>query len=122
LNEGKVKFTGEIDKDLIKLLNNFYLYCQSKSIQCFLSYPAIPSTNYQGKYINIMQFHYKLSEKLKVPIISNPDDYFFQINFFYDTIYHLNSKGRTIRTQKIIADIKKWMNIDRAEINHHASN
>ncbi|MDH6459011.1 hypothetical protein M2102_002661 [Fusobacterium sp. PH5-7] len=45
--------------------------------------------------------------KNKTQFVSNPENYFLEDKYFYDTIYHLNKEGAEIRTKEIIKILKK---------------
>ena len=51
-----------------------------------------------------------LSNNLKIEILNRVSDFVFPDSLFFDTVYHLNKKGREIRTKKLIEIIKKSTN------------
>jgi hypothetical protein len=51
-----------------------------------------------------------LSNNLKIEILNKPSDFVLPDSLFFDTVYHLNKKGREIRTKKLIEIIKKSTN------------
>ena len=54
----------------------------------------------------------KLKQALDFPVISDWKDYVFPIEYFADTNYHLNNKGREMRTLQLIEDIRLWLGED----------
>ena len=56
-------------------------------------------------HFNVDKNHYlelDLNKYLKASILNQPSDFVYPDNYFYDTIYHLNKKGRNSRTKKTI--------------------
>jgi hypothetical protein len=54
----------------------------------------------------------KISNELRlsnIPVISIPENYFFNQNFIFEGAHHLNKKGREIRTKKLIKDLKYFL-------------
>ena len=44
-----------------------------------------------------------------IPFINKPEDYIFDDNLFYDTVYHLNREGRELRTKSFIEDLRPFI-------------
>lgn len=55
-----------------------------------------------------MAFQDELEWKLDCAVISNYADYMFDYSYFWDSNLHLNTEGAKIRTEQLIADIKRW--------------
>jgi hypothetical protein len=54
----------------------------------------------------------RISNELRlsnIPVISIPENYFFNQNFIFEGAHHLNKKGREIRTKKLIKDLKYFL-------------
>ena len=96
----------KINYESFKYLSNFVKYAENNDTKVYLSFPCIPQTQYM-KSINKIEEIYEIFQENKFNIISTPNQYVFPDNFFFDTVYHLNKKGRNIRTEIIIKDIKK---------------
>lgn len=72
----------------------------------FLSLPSIMESKY-GRDIS-----YRVNAEMKkkgIPVISAPKDYLFPREYFFDSNYHLNKKGREERTKRLIKDVKKQL-------------
>jgi len=91
-------------------LNKFYQYANSKNINVFYIYPNYPLSEFKKNGIVIAKHENDLSENLKFGILNSPNDFVFEDNLFFDTVYHLNKKGRDIRTKKLVELIKKNKN------------
>lgn len=53
--------------------------------------------------------HVSLVERLCVPVISDIEDSLYAGNYFYLIDSHLSSEGARIRTQRVIEDLRPWL-------------
>jgi hypothetical protein len=88
----------------LRQIVRFNEWCVERGITFYISYA---STLYFPEYENPAYRSYfsKLRDyfaKKKVPVLGTPYDYLFESRFMYDTIYHLNREGTTIRTRQLI--------------------
>ncbi|GHV25705.1 hypothetical protein AGMMS4952_04160 [Spirochaetia bacterium] len=72
-----------------------------------ISYPSYEEVSYQNSADTIHEIDAALRTKENITVISSPDNYCFPTEYFYDTKYHLNAKGREIRTARLIQDLKR---------------
>lgn len=104
----------EINDICIKNLNDLYSYCEDKQASLVVAgYPIA-----YGKYSDFTkqdfdEFQNKLESALDCEIISDYSDYFLPYNLFYNTGLHLTNEGAKVRTEKLIDDLKKWMNKEK---------
>lgn len=93
----------------LSILKDFYSNCKAKNVKVFIAYPSYPTSEFLGKNKErILELNQKLKEDLpEIPLINTPNRYVFTDDNFYDTIYHLNAKGRYKRTLLFIDDLKK---------------
>ena len=96
----------KINYESFKYLNNFFKYVENNGAKAYVSFPCIPQTQYM-KSLNKIEEIYEIFQENSFNLISTPNQYVFPDNLFFDTVYHLNQKGRNIRTKTIINDIKK---------------
>lgn len=94
----------------IDALNEFYKYAKSKNVEVFFTYPNYSSSEYDKNQKVINKLSKDLSNNLKIEIVNKPSDFVFPDSLFFDTVYHLNKKGREARTNKLIDLIKKNKN------------
>lgn len=94
--------------DSFDILKNFFELCNAENVRVYITYPSYPSSEFVGKNKErILQLHAKIKEELpQIKLLNTPDRYVFTDDFFYDTIYHLNAKGREKRTLLFIEDLK----------------
>ncbi len=89
-----------------KRITAFVRHCRERNARVFFTWPCT---------MRWEQFHYQNpviranTEKLDafitglgVPMLGKPDDFLFGERYFYDTGYHLNEKGREIRTRRLM--------------------
>lgn len=92
----------------IKLLQDFETACQAKGVLVYITFPCYPKSEFVGqnkeRIIRLVDLLYKKTPGIK--ILGTPEENTFPDNYFYDTIYHLNAKGREFRTQILINDLK----------------
>ena len=94
-------------------LTNFVHSSGDKNIQILSTWP---NTFKHPKYFNNGNVEKNFStinrfwQDLNVPMISTPKDSMFSAEFFHDTGYHLNTEGVRIRTEKLIENLKLYLN------------
>lgn len=104
----------------INRINALYKYLISKGAILLIAGYPIRNGNVTVDSYQYVLFQEKLSEKMECPVISNYVDYMFDYRYFFDTNYHLNSEGATLRTIQLVSDLKEWLQfgsnaIDRKE-------
>lgn len=93
--------------DGIEILNDFYKYAQTKNVNVFFAFPNFASSEYKKNQMAINKLYDDIQKNLLIEVINTPEDLVLNDSLFYDTIYHLNSEGRELRTNKLIESIKK---------------
>ncbi|MBA2707595.1 MAG: hypothetical protein H0U59_07310 [Gemmatimonadaceae bacterium] len=51
----------------------------------------------------------ELRTAMKLPIAGTPADFVYPGSEFFDTRYHLNERGRVVRTSKMITVLREWL-------------
>lgn len=92
----------------INLLNEFNTYVNNRGGKVVFIFPPIPDIFYQKNQKIIESINGQLRSRLEIPIIGNPVEHTYPIDWFSDTVYHLNAEGRLARTEKIIEDLKRY--------------
>ena len=98
----------------IKYLKEFVLLCKNRNIKVLF----VPSTlMYNKSYLKDKiesKFYNNLKNNLNqkgLLFIGNPYNYMQSKDNYFDTIYHLTTKARDIRTKRLIKDISQYINI-----------
>ena len=88
----------------IKKLKEFIFWAKNNNITILIDNPSLynnsklHSKEYK-EYFNIINQFYSQNN---ISIITKPVESLYELEYMYDTRYHLNEKGKEIRTQKII--------------------
>jgi hypothetical protein len=90
----------------IKVLNDFYSFAKEKGIKVVFSYGAYEISEYEKNMKALKKVHEKMMQNLNIEMIMDIDDFVYPTSYFYDSVYHLNQKGRLIHTKKIIQKLK----------------
>jgi hypothetical protein len=98
-----------ITDEVKEILTDFVYSCRNKNIKVLSTWPNtfnnpkyIKNKIVEKNFITIKDFWLNLD----VPMIGDPKDSMLSAEFFYDTYYHLNSKGVETRTKKLIKNLK----------------
>jgi hypothetical protein len=88
----------------MRAIKDFDIWCKNNDIRCYITYA---NTIFFKEYNSISYRNYfrELQEYFNdynILTIGRPYDFFFDKTLFYDTQYHLNQQGVTIRTRQIM--------------------
>jgi len=97
---------GDFNPAALKLLKEFRKIVEMKNGCLYMSYPSFNYSSYKLSETKIRIFEQKLIENNFV-ILGNPERYSFPDSLYFDTKYHLITKGADIRTELLIKDLKK---------------
>ncbi|MBL0256825.1 MAG: hypothetical protein IPQ03_04530 [Bacteroidetes bacterium] len=93
----------------ISMLNDFYKLAKEKDIHIYFMYPNFPVSVFNLNKEVIKRYQQDVSEKLLIPVLNTPEDFLYNDSLFFDTVYHLNGKGREIRTKAFIDFYRKGL-------------
>lgn len=91
--------------DKLNTLIEYVKKFEQNGINVLISFPPISRTYYEQNSIIVDEIVRLLDSELENFIVSNYVDFILEDKYFFDTVYHLNSLGRKIRTQKILIDL-----------------
>ncbi len=98
---------GNISQHSLDYLKDFKAFVEEKGAKVYFVAPPV----YEGAVVSEAEIFSALlqqaDEKLGIPYISNPQDYFFPNDYIFDTPYHCTSIGEAHRTQLLIQDLQK---------------
>ncbi|AEF84214.1 hypothetical protein TREPR_0358 [Treponema primitia ZAS-2] len=103
--------SGKINASYLSAFYRIVDSFKKQGIQVFITYPSYEEISFQYSIDMINELDMALQEERAMTVISSPEDYCFPTNYFYDTAYHLNSKGREIRTARLVQDITRYIGI-----------
>lgn len=100
-----------IDKAFIEYVNAYCGRIGKNGAKAYFSFAPVNAAALVSSPDEIESYYEFISENFDCPIISNPFDYIMDKEWFYDSNFHLNSAGMTVRTVMLLNDIKNSMGI-----------
>lgn len=98
---GRMLMADEWFPETIPQIKEFVNYCQSIGAIVVFVPPAIMKESFAG-HILLANAIAKALEENGMPFIVPPETMVFEHDLFYDTLYHLNIRGKPIRTRRMI--------------------
>jgi hypothetical protein len=89
-------------KHFFQIVDDF----SKRGILVMLSYPCYEEDSFRNSVELIQELNTLFMAKENLLVISTPESYCYPVNNFYDTTYHLNREGRSIRTSQLIQDLQ----------------
>lgn len=100
----------------VEYLNTCAENLEKKGVKLWLSFAPMNKSAFAGEY-DEKTFQREVTELLNFSVISNVADYIMDESWFYDSNFHLNSAGMTVRTVQLVNDIKNELgNSTKTEI------
>jgi len=93
----------------VTYLNRFFKFIDDftgRGITVMLSYPCYEARSFRNSVEVIQELDRVFRSKENLLVISTPLSYCFPTNYFFDTVYHLNREGRSLRTSQLIQDLQ----------------
>ena len=104
----EITFTSDI-KDIF---SNFVKDCRKRNVQLFASWPnTFANPVYFGNEIvdaNIKTIR-GFWNSMGVEVVGNYKDSMLESEYFFDTVYHLNTEGVRLRTEKLTSQLKPYL-------------
>lgn len=93
----------------IEYVNEYTAFIRSRGGEVYFSFPPMNQKAVAENNTNesIRAFYKNLCLSLDCRVISNVFDYVMDDGYFFDSEFHLNNSGVTVRTVKLIDDIKR---------------
>lgn len=92
---------------VIDRLNQFSDHCRREGIAVFYSYPPLFRGQLQAYAEIIHDIASNLTRRLHFPILDTPEEMGFTADYMFDHEYHLTLAGKQIRTNRLIARLRK---------------
>jgi hypothetical protein len=84
---------------IVNRLKELNLKCREKNVKLFLLYPDYAKTEFNLNYEVIKDLQKQIEKNIGfIKVINTPETFVFDDDLFFDTVYHLNKKGRELRT------------------------
>ncbi len=98
---------GKFNNDSIDVLNEFLIYAADHNTKVFLLMPFVLNSWYEKNRQSIEYAYFRLKNGTIVPLLNRPYDAIMPKDYFFDTQYHLNAKGRKAGSEKAVLLFKK---------------
>lgn len=86
----------------IKYINEFNRETVSRNVKTYFIYPSYQHAAYELNREKVEKLDDQLKSQIKIKILGDVNDFVFSDDLFFDTYYHLNKKGRELRTNILI--------------------
>lgn len=96
-----------VDDEFVDYLNEYISECRGRGATVYFSWcPMNEMGLKEGTTVKSMQdFAKYMEQRIECEFISLIDSYVMEAGYFYDTNYHLNDAGVTVRTKTLIEDL-----------------
>ena len=93
----------KVSKEFIIFLKKINAEYVKKGITLLITYPPLEKSQFDNRFLKDID---KVKRETGITFFGNPNDYLYSADLFYDSSYHLNGKGRILRTKKLIKTLK----------------
>lgn len=100
-----------LDPRVSHTLNEFHAACSEIGVTVTMSFAPFPEA-LAGSNEAAMRWKSQLATSLTMNLASDPSDYLFPIEYFYDTRSHLGGVGRQVRTTRLINDLRRFLQVE----------
>lgn len=83
--------------------NDYNKYVSSKEATLYISSPPILAETLD---VDLSKLQKDVEQGLHFPMISQLDEYVYPLTYFFDTGFHLNETGKSVRTEQLIIDLR----------------
>jgi hypothetical protein len=94
-----------VDPQVIPMIAAFAREMEARGVRVVMSYTPLMRSFYDQHTAPLQAVHEQLAADLPGLVARPPQDYVFDENLFFDTVYHLNGEGREIRSALLAGDI-----------------
>ena len=105
-------------RDFIDYVNDYCAKIEKKGAAMYYSFPPMNMDSIEDmSEATCETFTNFIVENFDFPLISGLSDYIMENDWFYDSNFHLNSSGMTVRTVNLVNDIKNQLgNTTKTEV------
>lgn len=102
--------------EFVSYVNDCAARLEERGVKLWFSFPPMNASAFEGE-IDANAFQEAVTTLLDFPVISSAGDYVMDEGWFYDSNFHLNSAGMTVRSVQLVNDIKNELgNTTKTEI------
>ena len=98
-------------EEYIDYVNKYVHFAERKGATVYFSFCPMNAAamSVENSERSINSFYDNLCENLECKVISNVYDYILDEGYFFDSEFHLNNAGVTVRTVRLMNDIKRQL-------------
>jgi len=104
---------GDVDMEAIDVVNAFAHEVELQGARSVFMFPCLPSLHYELRREAIERLHAEILAHVRMPVLSTPASATYPVEDFYDWVYHLNRRGRTVRTERMIEELRPLLETAR---------
>lgn len=99
---------GGFNEEALAALNQFDQHARAVGAHVLLLYPTVASTfvEYGANRAAIAYVHQRIKAATAIRVLAEPDDCVLPQEYFFDTVYHLNARGRSVRSEQALTNLK----------------
>ena len=99
-----VDYSYEIDDSFYQYVNEYHKKISKKKANLYYGFSPVD----EKAVINsdkVSSYYWSIRENLTCPVVGNPQQYILDAHYFYDSNFHLNDSGATLRSYLFAEDI-----------------
>lgn len=96
----------EIDEDVVEYLKEYKQLIEKKGASAYFIAPPVLKQAIVCSYDKFDELKQLEEEKIGIPFISDPEEYFYEDKLMSNALYHCSTEGEKIRTKMLIDDLK----------------
>jgi hypothetical protein len=110
---GELPQASEFSKRAVDELNDISDAARSRGAHVYFLFPSFMDRAYTLNRRAIAALEQRLAKDMRIPIVGTPADFVLPADLFFDTRFHLNERGRALRTMKMIEILRARRARDR---------
>lgn len=99
-----VDYKYKIDNEFFEYVNSYVDSLIKKKATCYYSWSPVDDLSTSNNDDEIDSYYWLVRQKIKANVVGEPSNYIMNNHYFYDSNFHLNDSGATLRTLKLIED------------------
>lgn len=103
--------SAQLDDRAIAYLAEFVRRCERRGVRAVFLPPSIARTDFELNGAAIARIDAALRRSLARHVAARPEDFVYEDDAFYDSVYHMNAPGRANRTERMIEVIEAWRRV-----------
>ena len=108
---------SQFGKGFIGYVNDWYAQIKRKGAEMYYSFAPMNQKAFIEGIADAEAFHDFIAKSFDFPVIGYIEDYIMEAEWFYDSNFHLNEYGMTVRTVNLVNDLKtEWGNDTKTQV------